>query len=83
MPARMVLRSGPDWHLDAGGTDTFVAFLDATGVASPPGTPIGIALYLDYADWFVPTKQLPIRSERVTDVTRLGSRAVAAVCFAA
>ena len=31
MPAGMFLRSGPDWHLDAAGVHTFMAYLDELG----------------------------------------------------
>ena len=32
MPADMYLRSGPDWHLDAQGEDTFAAFFEDRGL---------------------------------------------------
>lgn len=46
MPAGMLLRSGPDWHMDAAGELTFRAF------CPDPPDPIPVALFLDYAQWF-------------------------------
>jgi cation diffusion facilitator CzcD-associated flavoprotein CzcO len=46
MPDGMLLRSGPDWHLDAAGELTFRAF------CPDPPDPIPLQLFLDYAAWF-------------------------------
>ncbi|MDA0180488.1 hypothetical protein OJ997_09300 [Solirubrobacter phytolaccae] len=46
MPDGMLLRSGPDWHMDPAGELTFRAFC-----ADPPD-PIPLPLFLDYARWF-------------------------------
>jgi cation diffusion facilitator CzcD-associated flavoprotein CzcO len=46
MPPGMLLRSGPDWHMDPAGELTFHAF------CPDPPAPIPLSLYLDYADWF-------------------------------
>jgi hypothetical protein len=34
MPVDMFLRSGPDWHLDAGGEHTFEAYFAEQGIAT-------------------------------------------------
>ena len=52
MPAGMYLRSGPDWHLDAAGVHTFMAYLDERGIDPSEVDPIPVALFLDYVDWF-------------------------------
>jgi len=36
MPADMFLRSGPDWHLDAGGEHTFEAYFADQGLRPDP-----------------------------------------------
>ena len=46
MPDGMLLRSGPDWHMDAAGELTFRAF------CPDPPDPIPLGLFLDYAAWF-------------------------------
>jgi cation diffusion facilitator CzcD-associated flavoprotein CzcO len=52
MPAGMRLRSGVDWHLDAGGEWTIARFLSDRGLAEGDVTPIPLAIYLEYAEWF-------------------------------
>ena len=48
MPAGMLLRSGPDWHLDhARASSRF----ERSSRRDPPD-PIPLELFLDYADWF-------------------------------
>ena len=48
MPEGMFLRSGVDWHLDAGGVHTFAAFVEERGLSDdeldpiPPGQDAGI-----------------------------------------
>ena len=70
MPAGMFLRSSADWHLDAAGTHTFRAFLEDRGIRAEDVDPIPIALFLDYADWFVDRKRIPVREEHVRRVSR-------------
>jgi len=53
MPAGMSLRSGPDWHLDVAGENTFEAFLAEKGITASDVHPIPISVYLDYTDWFI------------------------------
>ncbi|HEU5455395.1 MAG TPA: dimethylaniline monooxygenase, partial [Nocardioides sp.] len=52
MPTDMYLRSGPDWHLDARGEDTFAAFFEDRGLDPADHDPIPIDLFLDHTDWF-------------------------------
>ena len=47
MPARMLLRSGRDWHLDAAGEHTYEAFIEDRHV-----DPIPVDTFIEYADWF-------------------------------
>lgn len=73
MPAGMFLRSSADWHLDADGTHTFRAFLEDRGLRAEDVDPIPIALFLDYADWFISSKRIPIRDEHVRRLDRVDS----------
>src|SRR5215210_3684948 len=52
MPSGMFLRSGPDWHLDAAGVYTFMAYLEERGIDPSEMNPIPVALFLDYTEWF-------------------------------
>jgi lysine/ornithine N-monooxygenase len=52
MPARMLLRSGVDWHLDPLETLTFEAFLRERSVDPASVMPIPVGLFLQYAEWF-------------------------------
>jgi cation diffusion facilitator CzcD-associated flavoprotein CzcO len=65
MPAGMLLRSGPDWHLDASGEHTFAAYLEDSGLTAAEVDPIPIGVYLDYTDWFSAQKRLPVDDVRV------------------
>ena len=62
MPAGMLLRSGPDWHMDPEGEHTFEAFC-----ADPPD-PIPLALFLDYADWFQARSGIEVLEDEVTQL---------------
>ncbi|MET8753241.1 NAD(P)-binding domain-containing protein [Streptomyces sp. NPDC004667] len=66
MPARMLLRSGTDWHLDAAGTHTMEAYLAARG--TPADLPLPLASFLDYARWFRERKQLDVVEEYAASV---------------
>ena len=61
MPEGMYLRSGPDWHLDAAGVDTFEAFLEEEGIAPNDVDPVPIRVFLDYATWFQDNKGVVAR----------------------
>jgi FAD-dependent urate hydroxylase len=60
MPTDMFLRSGPDWHLDAGGEYTFEAYFDHHGLRPEDYDPIPLHVFLDYTDWFRRGKGLDV-----------------------
>jgi thioredoxin reductase len=70
MPADMFLRSGPDWHLDAGGNYTFKAFFEDRGMRPEDFDPIPIAVFIDYAEWFRQRTSLEVDERMVTDLTK-------------
>jgi FAD-dependent urate hydroxylase len=70
MPADMFLRSGPDWHLDGSGVDTFEAFFEDRGLDPGDHDPIPIAVFLDYTDWFAERKGLDVEERTVEGLTR-------------
>ncbi|MER6978425.1 NAD(P)-binding domain-containing protein [Streptomyces carpinensis] len=70
MPDGLLLRSGPDWHLDATGEHTLRAYLDERRLGTDEVAPIPVAVFLGYADWFRDAKQIEVREEFVTDITR-------------
>ena len=69
MPVDMYLRSGPDWHLDATGEHTFVAFFEDRGMRSEDVSPVPISTFLDYTEWFRDRTSLDIDERLVGDVT--------------
>ena len=52
MPTRMFLRSGPDWHLDATGEHTLIAYLEEREIDPLEVSPLPVGLFIDYAEWF-------------------------------
>jgi FAD-dependent urate hydroxylase len=62
MPDGMLLRSGPDWHLDAAGELTFLAF------CPDPPEPIPLALFLDYAAWFRAQAGIEVIEEELSEL---------------
>jgi thioredoxin reductase len=70
MPRGMLLRSGPDWHLDATGVDTFEAYLAQRGIDPASVDPIPVDLFIEYATWFQEITGLQVRREFVTAVRR-------------
>ena len=58
MPPGMLLRSASDWHLDATGDATIVAFLATRGLSAEQAEPLPRELYLEYCAWFVARKQI-------------------------
>jgi FAD-dependent urate hydroxylase len=70
MPAEMYLRSGPDWHLDAAGEDTFEAFFEDRGLDPADHDPIPIGVFLDHTDWFAQRKGLKVEERMVSNLTR-------------
>jgi thioredoxin reductase len=77
MPAGMFLRSGPDWHLDAAGVNTFMAYLDECGIDPSDVDPIPVALFLDYVDWFEERADVDVMPELVRDLSKPDGRFVA------
>jgi cation diffusion facilitator CzcD-associated flavoprotein CzcO len=69
MPADMFLRSGPDWHLDAGGIHTFRAFFEDQGLRPEDFHPVPIGLFLDYTEWFRRRTAFGVDERMVTDLT--------------
>jgi cation diffusion facilitator CzcD-associated flavoprotein CzcO len=69
MPAGMFLRSGPDWHLDAAGVHTFMAYLDEHGIDASEVDPIPVALFLDYVDWFRERADIDVLPDLVRDLS--------------
>ncbi len=72
MPADMYLRSGPDWSLDASGTDSFEAYFEDAGLAAADVDPIPIGVFLDHTDWFARRKGLEADRRMVADLTKDG-----------
>ena len=70
MPAGMFLRSGPDWHLDAAGVHTFMAYLDERGIDPLEVDPIPVALFLDYVDWFEERADIDVLPDLVRDLSK-------------
>jgi FAD-dependent urate hydroxylase len=74
MPDGMFLRSGPDWHFDASGVDTFEAFMEERGIAAQDIDPIPLALTVEYADWFRLRKGIDVRGDLVARLTKPDGR---------
>jgi thioredoxin reductase len=70
MPEGLLLRSGPDWHLDATGEHTLRDYLHERRLTPDEVDPIPVTFFLDYADWFRDAKQIAIREDLVTGITR-------------
>jgi thioredoxin reductase len=74
MPDGMFLRSGADWHLDAGGVHTLNAFLDERQIVPADVDPIPIGLFLEYVEWFQNFKQIDVRQDLVVDLSKPEAR---------
>ena len=74
MPAGMLLRSGPDWHLDASGVHTLEAYLEERAVDPADVDPLPLGLFLDYAEWFRQAKGIEVLEDRVVDLAKPGDR---------
>jgi FAD-dependent urate hydroxylase len=70
MPSDMYLRSGPDWHLDGQGHDTFEAFFEDRGLDPTDHDPIPIGVFLDHTEWFAERKGLPVEERMVAGLTQ-------------
>ena len=64
MPDGMLLRSGPEWHLDAAGVHTLESFAD------PVSGPIPVETFIAYADWFSAQNNLVPLRRRVERLTK-------------
>ena len=74
MPEDMLLRSGPDWHLDAAGVHTLEAYLRQRELRSQDIDPLPIGVFLDYANWFTNAKGIDVRDQWVTRLTKPDGR---------
>jgi hypothetical protein len=74
MPSGMMLRSGADWHLDAAGEDTFVAYLKERGLDPHDFEPIPVWLFLDYAEWFQRKAGIEVVPNLVRDLRKPDGR---------
>ena len=72
MPAGMYLRSGIEWHLDAGGEWTIARFLADHGLRPEAVKPFPLHTYLEYAGWFAQQTHLDIRPNLVARLAREG-----------
>jgi len=79
MPAGMLLRSGPDWHLDAREVATFEAYLNRRGLTPAEARPVPLDTFLDYAGWFIEQYGVAPRSAHVVHLTRSGGEYVASL----
>jgi thioredoxin reductase len=70
MPAGMFLRSGADWHLDAAGVYTFMAFLKERGIDPSDVNPIPVALFLGYTEWFEEKAGVNVLPDLVRDLSK-------------
>lgn len=70
MPTGMLLRSGPDWHLDPSGVHTLVAYLEERAIDPTDVDPLPIGLFLDYAEWFRQAKGIQVREDLVIDLAK-------------
>lgn len=74
MPEGMFLRSGADWHLDAGGVHTLETFLDERQIIPADVDPIPIGLFLEYVGWFQHVKKIDVQQDLVVDLAKPNSR---------
>jgi thioredoxin reductase len=70
MPVGMFLRSGPDWHLDAAGVHTFMAYLEERGIGPADVDPIPVRLFLEYAQWFQEKAGVEVLPDLVRDFSK-------------
>ena len=70
MPAKMLLRSGPDWHMDVAQKLTMMAFLEERGTEPEEVDPIPISLFLEYADWFRERAGVAVEQDLVEDLVK-------------
>jgi cation diffusion facilitator CzcD-associated flavoprotein CzcO len=74
MPEGMFLRSGVDWHLDAGGVHTLRAFVEERAIPESDLDPIPVRTFVDYSEWFRQMKRIAVREELVTALVKADGR---------
>ncbi len=74
MPAGMFLRSGADWHLDAAGVHTFMAYLDERGIDPADVDPIPVGLFIEYAAWFQEKASVEVVPDLVHNLSKPSGR---------
>src|ERR687885_850232 len=74
MPAGMFLRSGADWHLDAAGVHTFMAYLDERRIDPADVDPIPVGLFIEYAAWFQEKASVEVVPDLVRNLSKLNGR---------
>jgi FAD-dependent urate hydroxylase len=74
MPAKMMLRSGPDWHMDVAQKLTMMTFLEERGTEPEEVDPIPISLFLEYADWFRERAGVAVEQDLVEDLIKPNGR---------
>jgi cation diffusion facilitator CzcD-associated flavoprotein CzcO len=77
MPRGMLLRSGPDWHLDAREVATFEAYVKLRGLTPAETKPLPLGTFLDYASWFMGQYDVTPRSAHVVHLFRSNDEYVA------
>jgi cation diffusion facilitator CzcD-associated flavoprotein CzcO len=70
MPPGMFLRSGPDWHLDAAGEHTLIAYLQERGIDPLEASPLPVGLFIDYAEWFQKKSGVEVLPDLVRNLSK-------------
>jgi cation diffusion facilitator CzcD-associated flavoprotein CzcO len=70
MPTGMFLRSGPDWHLDAVGEHTLIAYLQERGIDPLEVSPLPVGLFIDYAEWFQKKANVEVLPDLVRNLSK-------------
>ncbi len=70
MPPGMFLRSGPDWHLDAAGEHTLIAYLKERGIDPLEVSPLPVGLFIDYAEWFQKKANVEVLADLVRTLSK-------------
>src|SRR3954464_14634616 len=73
MPTGMFLRSGPDWHLDAAGKHTLMAYLKECGIEPSEVDPLPVGLFIDYAQWFQKKAGVEVLPDLVCNLSKPNS----------
>jgi len=73
MPIGMFLRSGPDWHLDAAGEHTLIAYLEERGIDPLEVDPLPVGLFIDYAEWFQKKAGVEVLPDLVCNLSKPNS----------